>query len=338
MRTRVYLTVDVETSMAGAWRYPDCRPLPINKAIFGKLGDTSYGLPLIVEELNKYSLRATFFTEVFFSHCLGADQAKIVTDYLLTNRQDVQLHAHPVFRNYSLAVKDGTPDAFLRYRAQGDGLSGKDLDTQFSILSEASELFRTFVGERPVAYRAGGFRGDRNTLAALRRIGIAIDSSFNPSVAASFAQNRPLPNIVQCIDGVIEMPLTNAMSGVNGFRGWKPMAISSVSFAELKAVLTQAHATGVRDLVFILHSFSTVKPRDVFYSSFRPDWMVISRFRRLLRYLADHANLFEVCTIGNAASAFTRFNGDQIAPALDLGFVKPLIRKGAQALNRVYWI
>jgi hypothetical protein len=337
MRSRVYLTVDVETSMGGAWRYPDCRPLPIDKAIFGKLGDASYGLPLIVEELNKYSLRATFFTEVFFSHCLGADQAKIVTDYLLRNRQDVQLHAHPVFRNYSLAVKDGTPEAFRRYRALGDGLNDKDLGAQFAILSEASDLFRTFVGERPVAYRAGGFRGDHNTLAALRRLGIAIDSSFNPSVAASFAKHRPQPNIVQCIDGVIEMPLTNAMSGVNGFRSWKPMAISSVSFAELKAVLTQAHATGIRDLIFILHSFSTVKPRDVFYSSFRPDWLVISRFRRLLSYLAEHASMFEVCMIGDVASEFTPFSGDQIAPALDLGIVKPLIRKGAQALNRFYW-
>jgi hypothetical protein len=103
-------------------------------------------------------------------------------------------------------------------------------------------------------------------------------------------------------------------------------------------VLTQAQATGVRDVVLIFHSFSTVKPRDVFYSSFRPDWMVISRFRRLLRYLADHEDMFEVCAIGDAVEKFTNLTVDQSTPDLVLGFLKPLIRKGTQAVNRAYWI
>ncbi len=337
-KTRIYLTVDVETSMGGAWRYPERRPLSIDKVIFCKNGDASYGLPLIVKELNNYGLRATFFTEVFFSQCLGADQAKMVFDYLLNERQDVQLHTHPVFRYYSAAVKDGTPEAFRRYRALGDALYDKDVETQHVLLSEAFDLFRTFAGERPVAFRAGGFLGDYNTLAALQRLGILIDSSYNPSIAASFPKSRPLPNVVQRIDGVTEMPLTNAVSGFGGSQGWKPLAISSLSFAELRAALTQAHAAHLEDVVVIFHSFSTVKPRDVFYSSLRPDWLVIARFRRLLRYLAEHSSMFEVCTIRDAASGPERFAAGQPAPNLNLGFVKPLLRKSAQALNRVYWI
>jgi hypothetical protein len=324
--------------MGGAWRNPESRPLSINKTIFCRLGDVTYGLPLIVEELNKYNFRATFFTEVFFSQCLGDDQAKIVIDYLLEKQQDVQLHAHPVFRNYSLALREGTPEAFRRYRALGDALSSKDIDTQYELLSEASVLFRSLVGVHPVAFRAGGFRGDHNTLVALLRLGILIDSSYNPSIAASFPQNRPLPNIVQRINEIIEMPLTNARSGLNQSRDWKPMAISSVSFAELKAVLKQAHAGDVRDVVLILHPFSMVKAKDFFYSNFRPDRMVISRFRRLLRYLADHSHMFEVCVIGDAVSKFELVSVGQKTPHLDLGFLKPLVRKGAQALNRVYWI
>lgn len=337
-KTRVYLTVDVETSMGGAWRYPDRRPLSIDKVVFCKRGDVSYGLPLIVEELRRYGLRATFFTEVFFSQCLGADQAKIIFDYLLSHGQDVQLHTHPVFRYYSLALKAGTPEAFHRYRAFSDALSGKDAETQYALLSEASELFKGFTGERPVAFRAGGFLGDHNTLAALARLRIPIDSSYNPSVRASFPDQPPKPNVVQRIDGVIEMPLTNAVSGINVSRSWKPMAISSVSFSELKAVLTQAHRAAARDVVFIVHSFSTVKPRDVFYSSLRPDWLVISRLRRLLKYLADNASIFEVCTVRDAASEPEHSRFENCAPKLYLGLVKPLIRKGLQALNRVYWI
>jgi hypothetical protein len=337
-KTRVYLTVDVETSMGGAWRYRDRRPLPIDKLIFCNDGNASYGLPLIVEELNKQGMRATFFTEVFLSECLGSDQAKIVTDFLLNARQDVQLHMHPVFRYYALALKDGSPEAFRRYSALGDALSDKGPDTQYALLSEASKLFRSFVGEDPVAFRAGGFLGDQNTLGALRRLGIPIDSSYNPSIAASFPQNRPLPNIVQRIDGTIEIPLTTAMSGLHGFRRWKPMAISSVSFAELKAVLTQAHMARASDVVLIFHSFSTVKPRDLFYSRLRPDRMVIARFRRLLQYLNDKSAQFEIRTLGDAAADLERLNGNQQSPNLDLGVVKPLIRKSVQALNRFYWV
>ena len=336
-KTRIYLTVDVETSMGAAWRYSDRQPLPIDKLIFCQKGDIGYGLPLIVEELNKYGFRATFFTEVLFSHCLGADQAQIVVDYLLNNRQDVQLHIHPVFRHYALALREGTAEAFRRYRRLSDALNDYDVETQYAFVSEGADLFQRFVGERAVAFRAGGFRGDENTLLALRRLGVLIDSSYSPSVLASFAQHRPAPNITQNINGIIEMPLTNAMSGVSWFRGWKPMAISSVSFAELRSVLGQAHRTGLESVVLIFHSFSTVKPRDVFYSSFRPDRMVISRFRRLLRYLADHASMYEVCTMRDAAFNSKRFDAAETA-TLELGLLKPLVRKAGQALDRIYWI
>ena len=334
----MYLTVDVETSMGGAWRSQARRPLPVDKLMFGKIGVTSYGLPLIVEELEKYGFGATFFTEMFFSRCLGADQAKIVVDYLLKHRQDVQLHIHPVFRNYSMALKDGGAEAFPRYRALGDALNAYDFDMQHALLSEGLELFLSCVGQRAVAFRAGGFRADTRTLAALRRLGIPIDSSYNPSVAASFANDSPRPNVIQGINGVIEMPLTNALTGLNGAWGWKPMAISSVSFAELKAVLRQAHRAGLRDVVLILHSFSTVKARDFLYSSFRPNWIVISRFRRLLRYLADHDHMFEACTVREAASHSEHFNFNHSNPPLTLGVVRPLIRSSVQAVNRVYWI
>lgn len=337
-KTRVYLTVDVETSMGGAWRSWERRPLPVEKLIFGKIGQTSYGLPLIVEELEKYGFAATFFTEMFFSRCLGADQVQIVVDYLLKHRQDVQLHIHPVFRNYSLALKEGSPEAFPRYRALGDALNGYDFDTQHGLLSEGLELFQTFVRKPAVAFRAGGFRADKRTLVALRSLGIPIDSSYNPSVGASFANDSPEPNLIQRIEGVIEMPLTNAVAGLNGAWGWKPMAISSISFAELKAVLTRAHLTGLRDVVLILHSFSTLKAQDFLYSRFRPNWIVISRFRRLLRYLADHDSMFQVCTIGDTASRLHQFDFKDACPPLSLGIVRPLLRSGVQAVNRMYWI
>src|SRR5215469_499533 len=336
-KTRVYLTVDVETSMGGAWRSPDRCPLPIDKLMFGKIGNTSYGLPLMIGELEKYGFGATFFTEMFFPYCLGAEQGQIVVDYLLNHRQDVQLHIHPVFRNYAQALKDGDPEAFPRYRALGDSLNAYDCEAQHALLSEGLQLFRSYVGEKAVAFRAGGFRADRRTLAALGKLGIPIDSSYNPSVAASFTNDVLQPNVVQRIEGVVEMPLTTALTGYHGGWGWKPMAISSVTFAELKAVLQQAYRAGLGDVLLICHSFSTVKARDFLYSEFRPNRIVISRFRRLLQYLAGHDQMFEVCTIREAGSRLEQFTFNHSNPRLSLGVIKPLIRGGIQAVNRMYW-
>lgn len=337
-KTRVYLTVDVETSMGGAWRSRDHFPLPIDKLMFGKIGGSSYGLPLMVGELEKYGFGATFFTEMFFPYCLGADQGQIVVDYLLKHRQDVQLHIHPVFLNYARALKDGDPKAFPRYRALGDSLNAYDCGAQYALLSEGLQLFRSYVGKNAVAFRAGGFRADCRTLAALRKLGIPIDSSYNPSVAASFTNDSLHPNVIQRIEGVFEMPLTNALTGYNGAWGWKPMAISSVTFAELKAVLQQAYHAGLRDVLLILHSFSTLKARDFLYSEVRPNKIVISRFRRLLQYLARHDHMFEVCTIREAASCLEQLTFNYSRPPLSLGVIRPLIRGGIQAVNRLYWI
>jgi len=324
--------------MGGAWKNSERRPLSISKRVFCEHGDRKYGLPLIIEELKKHDFQATFFTEVFFSQSLGTDQAQIIVDYLLRHKQDIQLHAHPVFRYYSLALKAGSSEARFELQRQGDAFSDKDADTQHSLLSEALDIFKSLVGECPRAFRAGGFLGDHNTIAACGRLGIPIDSSYNPAVRGSFPVNRPTPNVVQRLANVIELPLTATRTGLRGFKAWKPLAISSISLAELKTALSQAHFGGMTDLVLIFHSFSNVKSRDIFYSSIRPDWIVISRFRSLLKYLSDNHNMFDVSTVASISVNGPEPLFGDTSPVLDGGFLKPAIRKGTQALNRLYWI
>ena len=70
-RLRVYFTVDTETSMGGAWRNAEYAPLPTESTIFGKVGSEFYGIPLIMEILERYEFAATFFVEVFCAHVLG---------------------------------------------------------------------------------------------------------------------------------------------------------------------------------------------------------------------------------------------------------------------------
>ena len=104
----------------------------------------------------------------------------------------------------------------------------------------------------------------------------------------------------------------------------------------MKSALLQAHASGMEHVVFVFHSFSTVKPRDIFYSEFRPDHITIGRYRGLLRFLAEHPEQFTVLGMGDLA-------GREVAastpvPAIDLGTAMPVARKAVQAVNRIYWI
>ena len=50
----------------------------------------------------------------------------------------------------------------------------------------------------------------------------------------------------------------------------------ALSFPELRDMLEQGEAQGQKHFVIVFHSFSAVKPKDVFYTALRPDRVTIS--------------------------------------------------------------
>lgn len=342
MKTCVYLTIDTETSMGGAWRFPDREPLPVEKRIFCESDGQSWGLPLMVDELHRYGFRATFFVEVFAALCLGEGPIRRVFDYLLRTGQDIQLHNHPTFRNYALGRNGGDRQRFEHYRKLSDAMHHYSREEQRAMLQEAAALFQRFAGYPPAAYRAGGFRANFDTLAALPA-GIVIDSSFNPGDPCSFPATRLQINRAQRIGDVIELPVTVGLSGPWPFRGWKHLEISALTLMELEKALLEGHSHGLRHCVIVFHSFSIVKHKDIFYSKIRPDRLVIARYRGLLRFLAAHHERFEVRTMGDAAGcpnllADVHARQPDAAPVPGLGTLLPMWRKGVQAVNRLYWV
>jgi len=90
-KLRVYITVDTETSMGGAWRNPEYAPLPLERPVFGKYGSRFYGISLIMDILESYDLRATFFTEVFCAYIVGHVEVEKVFKEIRTRGHDPQL-------------------------------------------------------------------------------------------------------------------------------------------------------------------------------------------------------------------------------------------------------
>jgi hypothetical protein len=341
MKTSVYITFDTESSMGGAWRCPEKRPLPASRHVFCKNEKEAYGIPLIADELGRYNMQATFFCEMLATHVLGEEDTRSVTDFLLNANQDVQLHVHPVYRYYYDFKRYGDPEKYPAKQFERDFLSAETEEQQLSLLQESCEIFRKCTGYSPTAFRAGDFAADQTTLRILNRLRIPIDSSFNPIYSLSnksFDKRPPEVNLVQKIEGVWEFPITVAKTRILEGNGYKNLDMSAMSSAEMEMLLNAANKCGMEHVTFISHCFSTVKPKDIFYSSFRPNWIVIHRLKKLLRFLHLNSSRFVVRTFGELAKDLTSLEKQHIAVVPDLGLWRPAIRKLVQGLNNFYWL
>jgi hypothetical protein len=340
MKTAVHITIDTESAMAGAWEDPGRRPVPASRHIFCENESGAHGIPLIMARLQRYGFRATFFCETLAGRVLGEADTRSVVEALLTGGQDVQLHLHPVYWHYSLCSGDLVADR-ARYRASGSDLLGEhSAEQQIALIEAAADLFRASAGRAPTVFRAGNFAASRVTLRLLAKLGFVIDSSFNAAdhEALSLADERPEPNTVQNIEGVWELPVTVARSRIREGNGYKPFDPVALSVGEMRTILETAHANSMPHVTLVFHCFSLVKPRDMSYSRFRLNRVVIARLQALLAFLDVNRSRFTVQTLGELAAAPDSIHATSRAVIPDLGFWRPAARKAVQAVNRLYWV
>ena len=325
--------------MGGAWAYPDRRPLMADRHIFCRIGERDYGIGLITDVLDRYGFRATHFVETLATEVNGDDDTRPVFDFLLSRGQDVQLHVHPTYHFFAEALR--ARRAGLKYSPpkNNDLLSALPEEQQAHLLEQAVTLFERFAGKRPVAFRAGCFAADRATLRCLYKLGIVLDTSYNPCFPeVSFPGESLMPNRVSRIENVWEFPLSVARTRLwEGGPGLKPADPCAISFEELRTMLETGAAGGQRHFVIIFHSFSAVKASDEMYSRIRPDRIVIRRLEKLAEYLASHPDLYRVSTFGELALELPPAVPAQ-TPLPELGILTAGLRKSVQGINRLYWL
>ena len=339
MRTLVHFTVDVEGSIAGGWASAERFPIGTRQRVLCQNKSGAFGVPLLAEELARHGMVGTFFVEVFQTLIFGRDDLQPAVDLLLEWGQDVQLHVHPTFRDYAEYMKTGRGQPPSSFPKGSDSMSAYNLAQQRSLLKEACDLFDQIVGQRPTAFRAGRWAANTNTLRALSMLGIELDSSYNRCYErdVSFRNEGLKANWPQKLHGVWELPLTVAAVKLPKPRGFKPLDIGALSFPEMRRILDDAHSMGLPHVTAVMHSFTTVKPRDVAYSEFRPDKIVIRRLRQLLDYLVATSDRFTVSPVLAPTTPLPpEPSGGELIP--QLGFWRPAVRKAVQAVNRLYWL
>jgi hypothetical protein len=341
VQTTIFFTVDTENSMGCAWSDPTLTPVSSDRRIFCKVNGRDNGVGWMCKELQRRGLRASFFGEMFASLLFGECDTRYWVDFLLKNGQDVQLHTH--LNYYFYAEHRGLCRPLSSRLQRTDDLAGVPEPERRALLDLACDIFTRATGRRPVAFRAGSWRGTRGLLADLHEAGIVIDSSFNPSLQGrgSFDGEELGVNSIQRIEGVWEVPVTVARQSLpdpatpNGFKALDP---ASMSVWELRRVLDHAFESGLEHVVAVFHSFSAVKPGDPQYSRLRPDRIVQRRFTLFLDYVANNPARFRVSTFGDLAARVADVHRAPEGLIADLGVLRPLARKIVQAINSLYWV
>ena len=142
----------------------------------------------LIEVLEKHKIAAVFFASVF-EHCrFGKNAIREVLKFIQDKNHDVQLHTHP-------------------YWCYGRAHMWEySLEEQTKIIENGRQLFKDWLSRNPVAHRAGAYGINQDTLQALRRNNIYIDSSmFHKRQNCKVNWNR---NQIAEKDGLLEIPVT----------------------------------------------------------------------------------------------------------------------------------
>jgi len=146
MKTRVYITVDVEASVARSLnRYADgFRPL-LDSFVACDVGGRSEGLGFLLRTLSRYGQTATFFVEAAQTQYFGAEPMGRYVEELLRAGQDVQLHVHPAWFNF----RDGPPSPDPAERMSDDCADYTEAELT-DLFAQCVEIFRGWTGRRPL--------------------------------------------------------------------------------------------------------------------------------------------------------------------------------------------
>lgn len=238
--TPVFLTVDTELM----WRHHAA--MLDARAIYARsIEPAGVGIGYQLGQLAAHGLKATFFVDPMPARIYGLEPFKRLIGAILDGGQEVQLHLHPNWAGAS--VKD-------RAAAASFELIDHDRAAQQALLAEARDWLEQAGAPSPIAFRAGSYSANDDTIDALAALGFAYDSSHNGSEhpwpsAIGLPRDRIAPVAHR---GLIELPVTLIEDRAGNLRHFQICALSA---AEMRAALGHAEASGHAAVVIVSHGF-----------------------------------------------------------------------------------
>lgn len=272
----------------------------VRKLIWGEHEGGTAGVREMVSVGDEFGAPHVFFVDVCAAHAYGNEIDEVIR-WLDNAGHDVQLHAHPEY----------LPEAFWkefgfnyrpRFMNQFD-----EAKAEFT-LKYFGKRISDITGKPILAFRAGSFRWNANTLRALKSAGIPL--SFNNSMKACqdgvspYAEQSNLP--FAWSNGIIEVPMTERrLIPISERLGWERLSFpySNRYFAPpWRAVWPFTLGISHSFLVVLLHSWSLLHWDRSDQAEYRSDRRLES-YRKLVRGLAKD---YDVITTSDFLDLYSR--------------------------------
>lgn len=269
--TAVYITIDTEYAAALADRG---RAENFARSVAGETLAGSAGIFHTMQVMARYGLKGVFFVDPMPALLWGREAIVDIVHPIVEAGHDVQLHCHTEWLELA-----GSANPF-------GGRTGRNIadfafDDQCAILEWARDMLVAAGAPPPVAFRAGNYGANDDTLRALAAIGLAYDTSHTPGIAGgecriSLTRRHRRP-IRHC--GVIEVP-TGCIRAIDG--SLRHAQVTAISAREMLAAVRHARDHDMSSFTLVSHSFELLcRARS------RVNTIVQRRFERLCKGIAE---------------------------------------------------
>ena len=277
--TALYITIDTEYSFGMARRMGGGgRAENFASAIIGATANGPLGIHYQMDRFDAHGIKAVFFVDPMPAMVWGTEAIADVVGPIVARGHDVQLHLHSEWLEIA---GDASP---LKGRA-GNNLREFNFEEQCTLLEYARAQLIAAGAPAPVAFRAGNYGANDDTLRALAQLGITYDTSHCPGIAQSECQISlgPDDRQVQRHHGTIEVPIACIGASGGALRHYQLTALTD---GELLAALRHAVRSGQAQVTMVSHSFELLS-RD----RMRANRVVQRRFDRFCAGLGKIAGL-----------------------------------------------
>ncbi len=265
--THVFLTVDTEF----AWRH-HVAGLDADAIYARSIEPAGVGLSFQLALLKRHGLKACFFVDPMPALIFGLDPVRRMVSTILDAGQEAQLHLHP---NWTGACLGDRGAACARFE-----MIDYDLDAQRDLILGAAELLVAAGAPNPVAFRAGAYSANDDTLAALAQLGFVYDSSHNGAASPWPSQiGLPARTIAPVWRGVTEVPVTVIEDAPGNLRTFQLCALSA---AEARDALEHAAINDHAAVTIVSHGFELANR-----AGLRANAVHVRRFERLCEMLDE---------------------------------------------------
>lgn len=244
----LYITIDTEYEFGFTRRHgTGSRAENFRRSIRCATPDGDVGIFHQMDVFERYGLKAVFFVDPLPALVWGIGAVADIVEPIVERGHDVQLHLHTEWLELAGCANPlGT--------RTGANIKDFTRDEQVVLLQLGIELLMQAGAPRPVAFRAGNYGANDDTLRAMAQVGLSHDTSHPPGlmhgeceIGLDERHRRPLRRL-----GVIEVPIGCIGDALGGLRHAQ---LTALSYREIVAALRHARANDLACFTVVSHSF-----------------------------------------------------------------------------------